>query len=443
MGISVTNPLLEKWSAAFRGAQHPPGPDWLQTLRDDAARQLSESGLPDRKTEAWKYTPMRFLEALGPEVAGAAEADAAEAVFAEPVIGNAEAVIDIANGLLCDKLPHSVEGVAVMPFGQGVERFEEKLQGLLGGLELQGSGRAFAALNTAFLGPGLLIHVGSNVKAGPFLVRWAFSGGDAALLGNFRMVVLLEPGSELELVEQYETVDATANALNVVTQVEIGEGASLDHVRVQNESEAAALLTSTSVVQAKGSRYRYTGFDLGGGLVRHELSAMLSGRGAEADFRGAFVLDHRRHVDNHVSVDHAAPGCRSAQFFRGVLGGRSRGVFNGRALIRPGADGSVVRQSNANLLLSPLAEMDTKPELEIYADEVEASHGATVGQLDEAAVFYLRSRGLAEARARRMLTSAFCNSVTDLLEDRELARKASALLDAAMPDGLPESAEEN
>ena len=156
-------------------------------------------------------------------------------------------------------------------------------------------------------------------------------------------------------------------------------------------------------------------------------------RGAEADFNGAFVLDRKRLVDNHVSVDHASPACSSTQFFRGVLGGSSRGVFNGRALIRPGADESSVKQSNANLLLSALAEMDTKPELEIYADEVEASHGATVGQLDEAAIFYLRSRGLSDAQARRMLTAAFCHAVTDRLDDRSLAERLSGMLDEAMP----------
>jgi Fe-S cluster assembly protein SufD len=162
----------------------------------------------------------------------------------------------------------------------------------------------------------------------------------------------------------------------------------------------------------------------------------LAGEAADCAFDGAFVLDRKRHVDNHVSVDHAAPGCSSTQFFRGVLGGSSRGVFNGRALIRSGADGSSVRQSNANLLLSALAEMDTKPELEIYADEVEASHGATVGQLDETAVFYLRSRGLSEDQARRILTMAFCHAVTDRLENSDLAARVSEMIDAAMPGGV-------
>jgi Fe-S cluster assembly protein SufD len=252
-------------------------------------------------------------------------------------------------------------------------------------------------------------------------------------MGNFRLIVLLESGAKLDLVEQFESAAPVAGAINIVTQVKLAEGARLGHVRVQNESDDAVLLTSTTVEQQARSKYQYSGFDLGGGLVRHGLHAKLAGDEAETVFDGAFVLDRKRHVDNHVSVDHAAPGGNSSQFFRGVLGGSSRGVFNGRALIRPGADGSSVRQSNANLLLSALAEMDTKPELEIYADEIEASHGATVGQLDEAAVFYLRSRGLNEDQARRILTTAFCHAVTDRLEDRDLAERISGMIDRAMP----------
>jgi Fe-S cluster assembly protein SufD len=278
------------------------------------------------------------------------------------------------------------------------------------------------------------MHVAADRAPGPVLIRWAFSGSGPALMNQFRVFVLLEPGAKLELVEQFESNEATGHALNVMMQAELGQASSFSHTRAQSESDRAIVLTSTQVRQGGSSRYVYRGFDLGGALARHEFDVRLGGEGASTDLSGAFVLDGKRHVDNHISVDHAAPNCSSEQFFRGVLGGRSRGVFNGRALIRPGADGSSVRQSNANLLLSGLAEMDTKPELEIYADEVEASHGATVGQLDESAVFYLRTRGLSDSEARRMLTSAFCHAVTDRLDDRELASRLSAMLDRAMPD---------
>ena len=223
-------------------------------------------------------------------------------------------------------------------------------------------------------------------------------------------------------------------ALNLVLQAQLAAGATLEHVRCQKEAFNSILLTFTEVDQAARSSYAYHGFDLGGGLVRHGINCRLSGPGARAGINGAFVLDQERHVDHHICVDHLAPSCDSEQFFRGVLGGHSRGVFNGKAVIRPGADGSRVRQSNANLLLSRQAEIDTKPELEIYADEVEASHGATVGSLDEGAVFYLRSRGLSEMAARRMLTTAFCRMVTARLPYSDMAGQIADLLEDSMPE---------
>jgi Fe-S cluster assembly protein SufD len=435
MNTSATMPLVEKWSEDFRAVRNQQGPAWMRELRETAAAQFSAAGLPNRKTEAWKYTPVRMLENLDPAAISPAGQDLQGAAFPEPVCSASAGQVDISNGFLSENLPDTATGVVLLPLLEGIEAFEEKLQPLLASVELEGAARTFSALNTAFLDQGLVIHVGENVKAGSLLIRWAFSREEVAQLSNFRMILMLEPGAELELVEQFESAGETANALNVVTQVDLAEGAVLGHVRVQRESDGVVLLTSTSVEQMAGSQYRYFGFDLGGGLVRHELNTRLAGSGAEADFNGAFVLDHKRLVDNHVSVDHASPACNSTQFFRGVLGGSSRGVFNGRALIRPGADESRVKQSSANLLLSSLAEMDTKPELEIYADEVEASHGATVGQLDEAAIFYMRSRGLSDAQARRMLTAAFCHAVTDRLENRSLAECLSSMIDTAMPGG--------
>ena len=439
MDSAGTLPLIERWSEEFGAAPHGPDPAWLSKLKSRAAAQFSSAGMPNRKTEDWKYTPLRMLEQMAPGLLGADEAGARP--FPGPVSPAAAISVCISDGLLSGPLPDTLPGLTLLPLSSAMEVFGDALQEVLESTDFTGPGNTFTALNTAFLDHGLVVHIGENVQAGSLLVRWAFSGFGTTRMGNFRLIVLLEPGAQVDLVEQFESAAPVAGALNIVTQVKLAEGARLGHVRVQNESDDVVLLTATSVEQQARSKYRYSGFDLGGGLVRHCLHAKLAGEEAETGFDGAFVLDRKRHVDNHVSVDHAAKGCSSSQFFRGVLGGSSRGVFNGRALIRPGADGSRVRQSNANLLLSALAEMDTKPELEIYADEIEASHGATVGQLDDAAVFYLRSRGLTEDQARRILTTAFCHAVTDRLEDRALAERISTMVDKAMP-GLQELPQE-
>jgi Fe-S cluster assembly protein SufD len=432
-----THPLIEQWSDEFRSWEFSSVPGWLQELQESAAGEFASAGLPGRKTEAWKYTPLRVLENRAPAVVRAMRDDVSAEAFPEPLSGSGSLNVDFLDGCLHGDLPAAPDGITLLPLIEGLGVYEQELQRLITATDTAGTGRMFAALNTAFLQQGLVIHVRKNTKAGVLHLRWAFSSEGADGLGNTRVLVLLEEGAQLDIVEQFESVAASFGSLNIVMQADLGPDSSLVQTRIMRESDEAVVLTSTQAEQSAGSSYQYNGFDLGGGLVRHELHSRLSGEGARAGFDGAFVLDRKRHVDNHISVDHAAPGCNSSQFFRGVLGDRSRGVFNGKALIRPGSDDSVVHQSNANLLLSRLAEIDTKPELEIYADEVEASHGATVGQLDEDAVFYLRTRGLSDARARRLLTTAFCRAVTDRLADRELAEKLSGLVDQAMPESIP------
>ena len=206
----------------------------------------------------------------------------------------------------------------------------------------------------------------------------------------------------------------------------------LSAVDFQQESGEGILVTRTDIGQAAGSEYHYTGLDFGGALVRHDLRARLEAGGARCRLSGACLTRGSSHVDNHLDVEHLAPDCSSEQWFRAVLNDRSRVVFNGRVFVAPGADGTDARQSSAGLLLSPRAEIDSKPELEIYADEVVASHGATVGQLDEQQLFYLRSRGLGRDAARNMLTVAFCRSVIDMLPEGDLQRALEERLQASL-----------
>ena len=432
MATSTQN-LAERWSEQVRHVRFPDAPGWLQELRSRAVGDFAAGGLPHRKVEAWKYTPMRRIEAMDPMLPAADTDLRHEGAFPEALLPGAP-VLAVLDGEPAGALPGMPAGVEIMGFNSALERFESRLRGLAEQVDTAGPAQAFVALNTTYIHKGLVLHVPEGVDAGELLVQWAFSGNAEARLDFARLFILMEPGSKLDLVEHFESSGPANGALSVILQAELGENARLSHVRVQRESDESVLLTSTTVRQAAGSDFAYQGFDLGGGLVRHELNSVLDGEAAHCDLSGACVLDGSRHGDTRVCIDHIAPGCNSEQFFRGVLGGKSRGVFNGRALIAEGADGSSVQQSNANLLLSRLAEMDTKPELEIYADEVEASHGATVGQLDETAVFYLRTRGLSEVQARHLLTAAFCHAVTSRVENQGLAESIGAMVDAAMPE---------
>ena len=412
------------------------GPEWLRALRETGARQFRAHGLPTRKNEAWKYTTLVRLDQAGVRLAGAPAPATADGKMPAPL---AESVLrlDLLDGQLLAQTGDAPRGLTVLPLADALAVGVNGLQPLLESLSIEDrknpASHGFSALNSATLGAGVVIHAAAGADAGRVALNWATSQAETPLLFNARVCVLLEAGAKLELLEHFQSADDNTNTSNIVLQADVEESAAFCHIRFQQESAGAALITRTEVAQHADSEYNYYGFDLGGGLVRHGLSAALLGSGAKAGINGAYLLDGNRHVDNHARVDHRAPGGTSQQYFRGVAGGSGRAVFNTAVVVHPGADGTEALQSNANILLSARAEIDTKPELEIYADEVVASHGATVGQLDEKAVFYLRSRGLNEQDARQMLTMAFCRSVSDRLPDPALGEVISQRMMDVMP----------
>ena len=411
-------------------------PQWLKDIREAGAEQFRTHGLPTRKNEAWKYTGLARLE--GSEVKLASGLDTPLHESSRPVpLAESELQLNLLDGQIVAQLGNVPAGLTLLPLADALKNGINGLQTLLESLPRENaksaSGHGFSALNSATLESGVVIHAASGTEAGRVSLVWSSSEDEKPLLFNSRVCVILEEGAKLELLEQFESTGDNANTSNIVFQAELSKEAQLQHIRFQQESENSVLITRTEVSQQENSQYTYFGFDLGGGLVRHDLHASLLGSGAKSAINGAYLLDGNRHVDNHTRVDHFAKGGYSNQYFRGVAGGNGRAVFNTAVCVHPGADETEARQSNANILLSARAEIDTKPELEIYADEVIASHGATVGQLDELAVFYLRSRGLNEQEARQLLTTAFCKSVSDKLADPALGEVISQRMMDVMP----------
>jgi Fe-S cluster assembly protein SufD len=437
---AVVQTLPALWLQQLSEQQSVSGIAWLDQARHKATDELAASGrLPGRKDERWKYFSLQKLESAQPELGtGSAAALQPDTALLSDV-GGVCLRISVGSALeLPDDLLNSLpSGLRLLTLQQAVAdpALSGRLADLVMAVDCQGPSRVFEALNTASLDSALVIHVAEGKDAGRVHLEWLQAVANR--LDNFRLMVLLEKGAQLQLLETYpasETPNQDSQPVfNLLSQVQLAESAQLDHLRVQSASEQNHLLQFVSVDQASDSQYRYTGFEMGGGLVRNDLNCQLNGKGANTNLAAAFIGNGESCIDYHIIADHQATHCTSEQNFRGVLGGRSKGVFNGKALIRPGADDSIVRQSNANLLLTDLAEMNTKPELEIYADEVEASHGATVGQLDEQALFYLQTRGIDKTDARRMLTGAFCRAIGNRLSDRKLVEQIEALLDAAMP----------
>jgi len=429
--------LAEQFSAVI-GEHSKPGPEWLKSLRETGSGQFQAHGFPTRKDEAWKYTGLGVLEQSGVQLALASDTGSSDVVFPSPLIDSG-VHIKMLDGQMLEQSGELPEGLKVMALS---DVFAETLDSDIGGLQSlleslpatsskSASTDGFSALNTATLNAGVLVHVAAGTDGGSLLLNWSSVTAKEPRLFNSRICIMLEAGAKLELLEQYESPNA--NTSNVVVQIDLSKDASLQHIRFQQDSDTAVLITRTEVSQQDESEYHYYGFDLGGRLVRHDLHTSLLGRAAKSGLNGVYLLDGNRHVDNHARVDHMAMGGYSEQYFRGIAGGSGRAVFNTAVCVHEGADETEARQSNANILLSARAEVDTKPELEIYADEVIASHGATVGQLDEQAVFYMRSRGLSEKQARQLLTTAFCRSVSDKLSDPVLGEFIAQRMMDVMP----------
>lgn len=403
--------LSESLGQAVAGAL----PDWALKLRNRGHEQFTHHGLPHRRLEAWKYTPLDGLD---------------EAVGGLGIPGDApvnEDMLDIEGGLrliftdgaLQDTPTGLPAGVEVLSLPDALSADDDLLQSALEALDAEQATDAMLALNTATLAQGALIRVAPGVDAGSMVAEWRDGASETSALFNSRVLIQLGEGASLDWIEHQRL----GQVLNLVTQVTLQTGSKLTHARLQDNTKAAWLISRMEVTQAADSRFEQSSIDLGAGLARYDLGVALAGSGASCALLGAYLTDGSAHVDHHLDVRHESAGCRSDQTFRGVLHGKSRAVFSGRVHVLPGADDSEAHQSNANLLLSRDAEVDTKPELVIEADEVIASHGATVGQLDDTAVFYLRSRGIDAEDARRMLTGAFCRSVVEAISS-ESARNA-------------------
>jgi Fe-S cluster assembly protein SufD len=273
---------------------------------------------------------------------------------------------------------------------------------------------AFSALNTAAIDDGLIITVAQGKKLDrPIEVLHLTTAQGAPIVAPSRNLLLLEAGAQATLVERFASPDASLYFNNTLSEIILQEDAGLDHVWLQEESPAAFHLHSLFVNQHARSRYRNTGFALGGAWARTELNIEFLGAAAAAELDGLFVTGERQLTDTHIDIRHSVPGCRSHTNCKGLLHGKGRAVFDGRIEVKSHASKTDAHLHNANLLLSRSAEVDTKPQLEIYADDVKCSHGTTVGQLDPAQLFYLRSRGIDAAEARRLLCLGFAGEIID------------------------------
>ncbi len=413
-----------------------PGRDfgWLQSRRAEAARAVADLGLPDRKSEEWRYTSAERLVSHPLHPAAPARLDPAMLdALAVPGLDAWRAVF--VNGRLApaaSDLEGLPEGVVVESLRAALEGEDLDLTAWLGRATGDG-GHVFNALNTALIDDGLVIHVGPGIELErPLEMLFLTDGDEEGSTASPRNLVVLEAGAQLTLVERHASLGAGMYFNNGVTEVLLGEGARLAHDRLLEEHGAAFHLHGLFLDQAAGSHYAVVNAALGGCWSRTDIHVRFRGEGAECELDGVYLAGDQQLVDMHLDVDHAVPGCASRHNFRGILHGRGRAVFDGRILVRRDAQQTDAHLANANLLLARECEIDTKPQLEIFADDVRCSHGTTVGQIEAEQIFYLRSRGIDADEARRMLCVGFAVEVLDRFRVPGLRERAEERLRAAL-----------
>jgi len=405
------------------------GPRWLEDLRARGAARFTALGIPTVRDEDWRFTNVTALNAIefapaGP-ISGAADRLNGFAYTDAPVR------LVIVNGRFDNTLSRTKglpAGVHAGSLAEALTEHADVVQRYFGQLA-DVTSRSFAALNTAFVQDGAFIHVPDGVAlATPIHVVFVSGADGATVMAHPRTLIVAGAGSQSRIVESYIGAAGETYFNNAVSEVFVGENASVDHYKVQEESLDAFHIASLHAHTSRSSRFSSHSFTLGGRVVRNDALVILDGEGGDCTLNGLYLADRDRLVDNHTTIDHAKAHCGSHEVYKGILGGASRAVFNGKIIVRQDAQKTDAKQTNRALLLTDGATINTKPQLEIFADDVKCTHGAAIGQLDDEAIFYLRARGLSYAEARDMLIHAFAGQVLEGVQLEPLRQSLEAKL---------------
>ncbi|HEV8612228.1 MAG TPA: Fe-S cluster assembly protein SufD [Gemmatimonadales bacterium] len=413
------------------------GPAGVLTLRREAFERFRSAGFPTAKDEEWRFTPVTPITRAIWRFDGQSDGRTVSASELLPYrFGAADwCTLVFVDGHFNPELsyrPALPTGVTVETLSEALERdpaLVERTYARVATPDLT----PFAALNTAFAREGAIIRIAAGVEVpAPIHLLYVATTAATGLAVQLRTVLLVERSARAQLVESYAGLGSSASFHNVVTEVVVGESAWVEHTRIQRESEAAFHIGLTQIEQARDSHYRSFTLAAGGAIARHDLRARLSGENVETLLYGLYLGRGEQLVDNHTVIFHDRPNCRSWEVYKGILDGKSHAVFNGKVFVQPEAQKTDAKQTNRNLLLSDGAKVDTKPQLEIFADDVKCTHGATVGRIDESAFFYLQSRGIPRAQAQQVLTYAFAAEVVNEVASAPVREALDALVAARL-----------
>ena len=408
--------LKEKLVADFRSreaAMNGEAKTPLYQTRRKALARFEELGFPTPKNEEWKYSNVRNLTNQDFDFGGehAVTATEIDDLKIPNLTGN---VLYFINGKYETELSSIVSPasqVFIQPLREALTTQPELIDTYFGMLT-DTQDEAFTALNTAFAGDGVFIHVPKGKVVEEPIVLYFINDARSANVGaQPRNLFVIEQNAQVQLTETFLTLGESSAFTNTVTEIHVAQDAQVQYYKVQNDSDAAYHVGTTQVRMADKSHFYAATVSLNGGFTRNNLHIALDGEHCDAHMYGLYFPDGRQHIDNHTVADHRRPNSESNELYKGVLRGQSTGVFNGKIFVREDAQKTNAFQSCKNVVLSPQATMNTKPQLEIWADDVKCSHGTTTGQLDDEALFYLRSRGISKAEAMSLLMFAFCEDV--------------------------------
>lgn len=387
-------------------------------LRKTAQTVLENTSFPTTKTEAWKYTRTTKLK-NGSFAANRTSYKGNTFTLAENTLKMVFVNGYFAPELSANSFPHGLKL-------QALSRMDKDEIAVLG-QQLPLENELFNAFNTAFATDGVYLHVSAKMQIEPVIeIIHISTGGET--LANVRHFITAEAFSNLRIVQQFVSSDATGCFTNCVSEITVAKNANVTIDKLQYEDESCFQYTYEHVNQDADSQFTINTFTLNGGWVRNNLNINVNGQNCETHLNGAYILKGQQHVDNHTVVDHKVAHCQSNELYKGVLDGKSTAVFNGKVFVRKDAQKINAFQSNGNVLLSDDATVNSKPELEIYADDVKCSHGSTTGQLDEQAIFYLRARGIGEKAARQLMVSAFVGDVLEKIDNESVTERVQQLL---------------
>ncbi|MCW3104899.1 MAG: sufD [Bacteroidetes bacterium] len=427
METIIKNTITDKLIAGFTASKNTLFGDGI--LREQAMESFSKLGVPGRKSEEYKYVNME--QALKGDLAAASPKPISEGQLNSlKVIGNA-IVLVIINGRFSaehTKFNNNIKGLQVMDIAEAsgnavFQKHYAKYADI--------NSDPFVALNTAMATGGVFMHVekGTVIERPVHIIH--ISSSSESMIIHPRNLIVLEENAQATVIESFVTVDASAKVFsNALTELFIDASAILQHYKIQEENENGYLVNTTQALQKKQSVFSTNNFTLSGSLVRNNLNIVLDDEQIETHLNGLYLTKGNQSVDNHTLVDHRKPNCNSNELYKGIIEEKSTATFNGKIYVRKDAQKTNAFQSNKNILLSDDGTINTKPQLEIYADDVKCSHGTSTGKLDEDKIFYLRARGLSEASAKKLLMHAFASEVVEHIKIDELRDYVEAKITA-------------